>query len=808
VNDWTEIDAKWETQSYWQNPNILQRYTFSQNTADKVVGQSSVEVHMEVGAERPNDLIELRLVLAKPLDLSHVEAIEVQLKQTAGERLVPRDVFLCNPGFGKLTIAAWPEKLELAAGRPWQRAVLDLTEARVLDKAKPNVDGQYDRHDVAVICLNFTLPAGRAVDARLQIDGLSAAKLPPPAVQVTKHPDGSYTFTTARYRAVIGANGYLQSLRAGATEFLRHHAPPAADAAPRLRALSPSATACYLENNPARGLVALDALTLKGRTRLDAQGKQATIRYTFREEDFDVVLKQDFTQAGLLWFALSPEVVAALDGRTDRALRAEQQEEGDQIDTRLVTRTAGVLACKQYLVGYSRMSLGRLPGGVWAFRHMAYGPADAKLTLRPIPEPGTVDAIGFQVECSNPDFLLPGGMPIRFDITATNYGRTRASGRFQFQVCDYLTRRSVAERTTSFQLEPGQKAAVPTDVSWSQPGPLRGRAVVTDDARNERAVEWVFTYDFANYRPPLTRQPDFERFWRDTLSELAKIPMDAQVTPVPEKSTDAAEVFRVSLATLGGRRVWCWYWKPRAPGRYPVQFELPSSGVYPRQAEHVPHGASLCGMWMAIHGLPVDFDPQKPPQDAAAWNYWTHGISSPRTSMWRTIYASMVRGIDFLCSREEVDAKRIMVAGGSQGGGLSLVLAGLDRRVALAAPAHSGLPRLDWTVLHAPGFWPFGMNAKPVDQSPEQFLATLSYFDAANFTPNIACPVVAEVSLLDTVTASGSQICALAHLKPGQLELICDPWTSHASEPRGAALRGAAINRWLQGEPPVKNPAK
>ena len=137
-----------------------------------------------------------------------------------------------------------------------------------------------------------------------------------------------------------------------------------------------------------------------------------------------------------------------------------------------------------------------------------------------------------------------------------------------------------------------------------------------------------------------------------------------------------------------------------------------------------------------------------------------------------------------------------------------MVLAGLDRRVSFAAPAHSGLPRLDWTVLYAPGFWPFGMNAKPVGQSTDQFMATLSYFDAANFTPDIACPVVAEVSLLDTVTAAGNQICALAHVKPGRLQLICDPWTGHASEPRGATLRAEAITRWLRGAPPVLHPAK
>ena len=118
------------------------------------------------------------------------------------------------------------------------------------------------------------------------------------------------------------------------------------------------------------------------------------------------------------------------------------------------------------------------------------------------------------------------------------------------------------------------------------------------------------------------------------------------------------------------------------------------------------------------------------------------------------------------------------------------------------------MARLDWTVLYAPGFWPFGMGTKPAIQTTEQFLKTLSYFDAASFTPDITCPVCAEVSLLDTVTASGNQICALAHVKPGLLQLICDPWVSHGSDARGGQLRGEAVARWMRGENPIVNPAK
>ena len=796
--DWTETGVRWYSQSYWQDPKVPRKYTFAEHADDKVVGRSSVLVHMQVAASRPNNYFELRMRPAQPMDLSAAEAIEVSLKVFSGGRLRPVHVYLCSPGFRKLTIAKWPAKLDLSPGSGWQRAVLDLTEARVLDKDKPGVPGEYDRRDVTVICLNFEHPDG-AVDDRLLIDGMRAAKLPPPAVKREEMPDGSYVFTTSRYRVVVGANGYMQSLRAGPTEFLRKM-PPAIEAQ--------TASACFVDNNPAKGVVALGQPKPLGRRRAAARGEEASVQYLFRAEDFDVIVQQRIGKAGLLQFALSPEVVAALDCRTDRALRAAKLEAGPQIDTRLVTSTGAVLLCDQPMIGYSRMSMGALPGGVWSFRHVAYGQGQCKLTLRPIGEPTLADGIGFDVRCADPDFLLPGGKAVHFDITATSYCRAPAKGRVAFQVCDYLTREPVAERVMPVEIAPGQTLAVPTDVTLTEPGPYRGKVVVTDSQGGRREVGWVFTYDFPKYKPELTRQPDFRAFWQETLAELATVPMDAQLTLVPEQSTAASEAYKLSLATLGGRRVYCWYCKPRKPGLYPTRFEVPSSGVYPVTAARAGRSASYCGLWMSIHGLPVDLDPNMPRTDAAAWGYWTYGIESPKTSMWRTIYASLVRGVDFLCSRQEVDPKRIMVAGGSQGGGLSMVLAGLDRRIAFAAPAHSGLPRLDWTVLHGPGFWPFRMGAKPKGQTTEQFLKTLSYFDAANFTPDIACPVAAEVSLLDTVCGSGNQICALAHVKPGLLQLICDPWRSHASGPRGGRLRSEAVQRWLQGQPPVKNPTK
>jgi len=178
ASDWSEGAPTWTTQSYWQDDDILQEYTFMPNKDDRVAGQFSTQVHMQVGAKRPRDFVELRLALPEPLDLSQAEAVELWLKVVHGSGLKARNVYFCSPGFKKLAIADWLDEIDVSAPGPWQRTVVDLTNVRVLDKAAPDQAGVYDRHDVTTICLNFELPPG-TVDLTLLIDGMRTTTLPP-----------------------------------------------------------------------------------------------------------------------------------------------------------------------------------------------------------------------------------------------------------------------------------------------------------------------------------------------------------------------------------------------------------------------------------------------------------------------------------------------------------------------------------------------------------------------------------------------------------------------------------------------------
>ncbi|MDP7301492.1 MAG: hypothetical protein QGG09_00225, partial [Pirellulaceae bacterium] len=162
VSDWSEGESTWTTQSYWEDESIRQKYTFTPKLDDRVTGKSSVQVHMQVGAKRPRDFVELRLALPRPLDLSRAEAVELWLKVVDGSGLKARNAYFCSPGFKKLAMADWLDEIDMSAPGQWQRTVVDLTNVRVLDKATPNQAGIYDRHDVTTICLNFQLPPGAA----------------------------------------------------------------------------------------------------------------------------------------------------------------------------------------------------------------------------------------------------------------------------------------------------------------------------------------------------------------------------------------------------------------------------------------------------------------------------------------------------------------------------------------------------------------------------------------------------------------------------------------------------------------------
>ena len=617
---------------------------------------------------------------------------------------------------------------------------------------------------------------------------------------------GGFVCATRQYEARVSADGTLRSLRAGDTEFLVQ-APADVPGAAFVSGGQFLALRTVRQEAP-------DTLVAEGEPKDPATAVAgspcpltARVTYRFLPDHIELTLEQSLDLYGGFAWVPSAAVLASRDALTDCGMQPGGPALYGQTDPRWTTKEGPVLRFDfgVWQRGFANASWQTASLGGQAVSYLTSTvPAMSAITAKvyPLSRPGPGDALTFDISAASPDFLLPGGQPVRFAIKATNAGPDPLDAEVRFEVRDYLTQEPVAGRTTRLRLAAKAAADVPTDVALDKPGPYRGALVVQAGGQVWRSFWWVFTYDFAHYDAPPTRQPDFTEFWQQALAESAATPLDMKLQAAPEKSTATTEAFRISFATLGGRRIYGWYARPKAPGRYPAHIRFPSSGIYPLAGPEV--FTDRCSLWIQIHGFEVDLS-NMPAGDDPGKNYWTAGIASPQTAMWRTIYVSLVRAVDFMVAQPEVDPQRVVVIGGSQGGGLSLVAAALDHRIALAMPYHSGLPRLDWTVKYTPGYWPFGMEAKPAEQNEAQFLRTLSYFDPANLTQDIRCPVVAEAGLMDTVTAAGNQVCALAHVPKGLLYLICSPWAMHGAGSRDSRLAADCYARFMAGEAPFAN---
>ncbi len=625
------------------------------------------------------------------------------------------------------------------------------------------------------------------------------------AVRLETRRGGGFTCTTPSYQAGVDGLGNLVSLRAGGTEFLA----PAGGTGPAGGFVHAGAFV------PLKSVkqTAPDTLVAEGAPKDPAKAVpnspcplDARLTYRFLPDRIVLTLEQSLDVYGNFAWVPSPSVLASRDALTDFPIKPEGPAPYGQTDPRWLTREGPVLrfdfgVWQRGFANASWVEAAFEGRKVRALASTAPAARPINAVVTPLALPAPKDALTFDISAESPDFLLPGGRPAHFDIRVTNAGPAPARARVRFEVRDYLTQKPVVSKTTAVGLAGQAAMPLPTDLALKEPGPYRAAVVIEEeDGKPARSFWWVFTYDFERYRPKSTRPDDFGQFWKDALAESAALPLDARMTPVPEKSSAVFEAFKISFATLGGRRIYGWYARPKAAGKYPAQVRFPSSGLYPLPNPEA--AADRCCLWILIHGFDVDLS-NMPAGDDPGKNYWTAGIESPKTSMWRTIYVSLVRAVEFVLAQPEVDPKRLAVTGGSQGGGLAMAAAALDPRVGLCLPFHSGLPRLDWTVTHEPGYWPFGMGVRPKEQSEEQFLKTLSYFDPANLTQDIRCPVLAEVGMMDTVTAAGNQICALAHVPREHLYLVCSPWAMHGGGSRPGNDIQERYARFRNGEAPL-----
>lgn len=311
-------------------------------------------------------------------------------------------------------------------------------------------------------------------------------------------------------------------------------------------------------------------------------------------------------------------------------------------------------------------------------------------------------------------------------------------------------------------------------------------------------------YDPDKIEPSAPEPDDFDEFWAAKLKELAGVPVDAKLEP--EDSGDPnVEYYKLTMNNIRGTHIYGQLAKPKGKTDLPAMLQVQWAGVYPLQQSWVI-GPAKNG-WLALNIIAHDipFDQPKEYYDnlnqTTLKGYPHIGREDRETSYFLRMYLSCYRAADYLANHPDWNGQTLIVQGGSQGGGQSLVTAGIHPKVTgLAADVPAMCDHTGQLVGRSEG-WP-KLTGWGLEPDNEQALETAKYFDAVNFAKRAKVKsAIVGVGLIDTTCPPAGCIAAFNALPCQDKQLAIMPISGHGGDHSiYYKIYGPYLVRQLKGE--------
>ena len=323
------------------------------------------------------------------------------------------------------------------------------------------------------------------------------------------------------------------------------------------------------------------------------------------------------------------------------------------------------------------------------------------------------------------------------------------------------------------------------------PGFYRVRVWAIVDGRKYEGLATA-GFEPEKIQPTVKDPSDFDTFWSNAITEARKISLDPMITLMPERCTSDVNVYHISFQNNAlMSRIYGILAIPKKEGKYPAILKVPGAGIRPYTGDTRLAALGFITLEIGIHGIPVNLDPQvyNNLNGGALANYNNIRLNDRDNFYYKRVYVGCVRAIDFIFTLPEFNGTDVAVTGGSQGGALTIVTAGLDKRVKYMAAMYPALCDNTGYLNGRAGGWPhYFRNTQPKPGEVE----TLGYYDVVNFARRVTipgfytwgyndmtCPPTSMYSAYNVITA------------PKELQIFQE--TGHWTFPE----QGEILNNWL-----------